>query len=213
MSTIEKNKTENDVVENLTPKDKYQYAPQENLGEFSEINSLLDSNTTDEPVVYSKEDYEEKKHLGKYSFPKTSSVKITKEERTDIKIDSEVKQNRIDSDRDYRGITKGIIKITKDLLDEYSKSKKPLRKYLMFFVMGLLGVQLVVLALILFLNSKFSLQISDFVINVYIVSLFVETLAGLMVMIRFSFDSTQEVYLIKILHSIIRNFKKFDERL
>ena len=64
----------------------------------------------------------------------------------------------------------------------------------------------------LFLNRKLNLQISDFILNIYIVSVFVETLAGLIIMIKFAFDSKQEVELIKILNAIITNFKKYDEK-
>ena len=64
----------------------------------------------------------------------------------------------------------------------------------------------------MFFNQELNLQISDFVINVYIVSVFVETLAGLIIIIKFAFDSQQEIELIKILNAFIVNFKKYEEK-
>lgn len=127
-------------------------------------------------------------------------------------IDSAVRENAIESDRAYRKITEEIIKITGNQLGEHNKDKKPLRRDLLDFVKGLLATQFGVLAFFMLVNDVLPLNISDNVIEVYIVSVFVETLAGLIIMIRYAFDSTQEVELIKILNEIITHFKKYDEK-
>lgn len=126
------------------------------------------------------------------------------------KIDDATK-NSIESDQDYRQITKTIIDHTATQLDKHTSAKSPLRMALLIFVISLLSLQFIVLALILFFKSLWGLAISDFVINVYIVSLFVETLAGLIIMIKFAFDSEQEIKLISILNSIVVDFKKYKE--
>ena len=127
-------------------------------------------------------------------------------------IDRSARQNAIDSDKDYRRITEKIIDKTCDQLKAHTEAKSPLRKKLSNFIICLLSSQFLVLVGILFLNRKWDLQISDFILNIYIVSVFVETLAGLIIMIKFAFDSQQEVELIKILNAIITNFKKYDEK-
>lgn len=127
-------------------------------------------------------------------------------------IDRSARQNAIDSDKDYRRITEKIIDKTCDQLKEHTGAKAPLRKTLSNFIIFLLTSQFLVLVGILFFNRKWDLQITDFILNIYIVSVFVETLAGLIIMIKFAFDSQQEVELIKILNAIITNFKKYDEK-
>ena len=113
-------------------------------------------------------------------------------------LDQSVRKNSIESDRAYREITKDIIEKTREQLVEHTKAKGPLRINLMDFIIRMLFLQFVFLMSILFFNQK--LEISDSVINTYIVSMFVETLAGLLIMIRFAFDSKQEVELIKVLN-------------
>lgn len=127
-------------------------------------------------------------------------------------IDATVQASALESDRAYRKITEDIIKETSEQLDEQNKAKKPLRLALLIFIISLLSVQFFALVAILFLNQRWGLEVTDFVINVYIVSLFVETLAGLLIMIRFAFNTDQENELIKILNSIIQNFKKYNEK-
>lgn len=121
-------------------------------------------------------------------------------------------QNAIDSDRDYRRITEKIIDETCGQLKQHTKAKDPLRKKLSRFIIIILSVQFAVLVAVMFLNRIWNLQISDFILNVYIVSVFVETLAGLIIMINFAFNSKQEVELISILNAIIINFKKYEEK-
>ena len=97
-------------------------------------------------------------------------------------------------------------------MKEHTIAKKPLRDKLSNFIIFLLVAQFVVLVAVLFLNQALRLNISDFIINVYIVSVFVETLAGLFIMIKFAFESKQEIELISILNAIITNFKKYEDK-
>ncbi len=127
-------------------------------------------------------------------------------------IDGDVRQNAIESDREYRKITGDIIRITQNQLEEHTEDKKPLRRDLLDFIKGLLAAQFGALVVILLMNNAMQMNISDGVIQAYIVSVFVETLAGLIIMIRYAFDSTQEVKLIEILNEIISHFKKYDEK-
>lgn len=127
-------------------------------------------------------------------------------------IDRSARQNAIDSDKDYRRITEKIIDKTCEQLNAHTTAKAPLRGKLSTFIICLLLFQFIVLVAVLFLNKVWDLQITDFILNVYIISVFVETLAGLIIMINFAFDSQQEVELIKILNAIITNFKKYEDK-
>ena len=146
-------------------------------------------------------------------IPSLEAGKLPKESTGDSSaIDAAVQQNTIESDQDYREITKTIIRKTSAQLEAHTNAKKPLRLILLWFVVALLSAQFVALVFILFFNNAWNLEISDYIINVYVVSLFLETLAGLIIMIKFSFDSKQEVQLIEVLNAIIRHFKKFDDK-
>ena len=123
-----------------------------------------------------------------------------------------VQQNGIESDRDYRKITQEIIEITKGQLEEHNNDKKPLRRDLLDFVKNLLASQFVALVIFILTNSTYELGISDEVLRTFIISVFVETLAGLIIMIKYAFDSKQEVELIKILNEIITHFKKYEDK-
>ena len=115
-----------------------------------------------------------------------------------------------ESDKDYRKITKQIIKITQENLDSQYEDKKIIRKPILNFIVVLVSVQYVFLAFWIVLN-KGCIGASDSVVTAYIVSVFAETFAGLMVIIKFAFDSKQETKLIEILNSVIENFQKFGQ--
>lgn len=173
---------------------------------------LDESNMQDCPEATEQKKSEDNEHK-KTKVPSVSVEEVPKGQSNATKaIDDLVRQNTIDSDRDYRRITETIIDISRSQLEQQTKSKQPLRKNLSRFIMGLLIAQLGILVAILFLNRVWNLQISDFILNVYIISVFVETLAGLIIMIKFAFDTKQEVDLISILNAIISNFKKYDEK-
>lgn len=181
-----------------------------------DANDLDESNSQSCPEATGKKKPQSKVKAHRRSGTKVPSVPAEEvsNEKSDATsaIDDLVRQNTIDFDRDYRRITEKIIDKTCEQLQEHTKSKMPLRTTLSRFIIVLLIAQLVVLVAVLFLNRVWNLQISDYILNVYIVSVFVETLAGLIIMIKFAFDAKQEVELIKILTAITTNFKKYDEK-
>lgn len=116
-----------------------------------------------------------------------------------------------ESERVYARITEEIVWKTSEQLMTYNRSKGELRRKLSNFVIVFLVVQFVVLSLAFLLNNIL-FKIDESIIKAFIVSVFVETLLGLIAMIKFSFDSKQETELIKILHSVVQNFKKLNDR-
>ena len=65
------------------------------------------------------------------------------------------------------------------------------------------------LIVLLILNNHLIFA-SDSVVSAYVISVFAETLSGLIIMIKFAFQSKQDVELIKILNSIIEHFQKYN---
>ena len=116
-----------------------------------------------------------------------------------------------ESERAYLEITRHIVDISEEQLDKHTEDKNSLRVKLLRYIKIFLVVQFAFLIFFLIFNQTFSFQISDFVFNVYIVSVFVETLGGLLVMVRYAFASEQEVKLIEILTAIVGNFKKYND--
>lgn len=114
------------------------------------------------------------------------------------------------SDEAYRQITNRIIDITEKKLESQISTKEKIRKPLSKFLPWFLIAQFAVLCIILFLNSC-CFHLSDSVINTYIVSVFAETLVGFIIMIRFAFNMEQEVNLIGILNAIVSKFQKYKD--
>lgn len=112
------------------------------------------------------------------------------------------------SDKIYREIAKNVVNFTEGHLITQAKNKRELRKYLLPFIIGLLVFQLIALCAMLALNT-FWLHLDNSVINTFIVSVFAETLGGLIIMIKFAFDSKQELEMIGILNSVVTNFQKY----
>lgn len=131
---------------------------------------------------------------------------------TPISLDQDIWNSMIqESERVYARITEEIVWKTSEQLMTYNRSKGELRRKLSNFVIVFLVVQFVVLSLAFLLNNIL-FKIDESIIKAFIVSVFVETLLGLIAMIKFSFDSKQETELIKILHSVVQNFKKLNDR-
>ena len=114
-----------------------------------------------------------------------------------------------DSEKAYQDITNKIINETKQQLNANRDSKKTLRIVLCTFIIILLSLQFVFLIVLLILNNHLIFA-SDSVVSAYVISVFAETLSGLIIMIKFAFQSKQDVELIKILNSIIEHFQKYN---
>jgi len=130
-------------------------------------------------------------------------------------IDYDVKRKQLEiialSDQAYREITKDIIGKTDTHLKTLIDSKKPIREKTLSYIRWFLVAQFVVLTIIILLSSSKCFDISTTVITTYIVSVFAETLSGLMAIIHFAFDNTQEVKLIGVLNKIVKRFQKFGD--
>ena len=114
------------------------------------------------------------------------------------------------SENAYKDIVKRIVNVTDGHLDNLSNSKQDLKKSFTPFFKWFLVAQYVVLTVILILNACVTgFHISDVIIATYITSVFVETLSVIVIMIKYAFNSDQEVELLRILSNAISNYQKF----
>ena len=119
-------------------------------------------------------------------------------------------QTEFESDKAYCEITESIIEISKEHLTAQRKSKEPLRRSFFIFFSVLLSVQYIVLVSFIVFNSfeMIPFEISEEILRLYIISVFVETLSAMAVMITFAFVSKDETKIVGVLNNIIENYQK-----
>ena len=122
-------------------------------------------------------------------------------------IDNALKRKSEDT---YRKIALKIVDASSKQLEEQNTSKNRLKFVFTLFFIIFIGIQYLVLVSLLFIKAFFStINLSDTVIISYITSVFVETLGAIAIMIKYAFDSKQEVNVLKILNGVISNYQKF----
>lgn len=132
-----------------------------------------------------------------------------------LDLDEEVNENSLvesseglsgESEKFYKQETKLIIDESIRLLDEEYEGKKKLRRVLSVFFLILLSVQFIILGLLLIFNKKISEGLSI----TYITSVFVETLGVIVLMVKFAFDNSKEIEIIKVLNSFMSSYQKYN---
>lgn len=116
-----------------------------------------------------------------------------------------------DSEKAYQDLAIKIVGITDRELNEQQNSKSELKSDLTKYFKDFLFVQyLFIIVMLLFKGSSdIAFELSDDVIIAYITSVFVETLGCVIFMVKYAFNSNQEVELIKILNNAITNYQKY----
>lgn len=115
-----------------------------------------------------------------------------------------------DSENRYISLVSKIVDISKEQLDCQRNNKQSFRKFFGWFFGIFLSVQYIALIVIMIKNATCtSFSISDDLIKTYIVSAFVETLGVVAVMVRFAFDTKQEVEILSTLNGIVEHFQKY----
>ena len=114
-----------------------------------------------------------------------------------------------DSEKEYLKIVNRVVDISEKQLNAQNKSKEKLRNSFSKFFKWLISLQLGFLALLLVGKALIpNFALSDQIIIVFITSVFVETLAGVIYMIIYAFNCDQEVKTTEILNGVIRYFQK-----
>lgn len=114
------------------------------------------------------------------------------------------------SEIEYRKIAVDVVKISSKQLKIQNISKTILKSVFSIFFAALLVIQFV--GLIWMLKLKFVEQvesITDTIVIAYMSSVFVETLGVILIMVKYAFNSDQEVSILDILNGVIANFQKF----
>ena len=110
------------------------------------------------------------------------------------------------SEQKYMDNVENIINSSIKQLQTQNKFKKNIRLYFILFFSIFLSVEFIGLLVILFGNNYFC--ISETIIIAYISSIFVETISVILLMVKFTFDSQQEVQSLQILNNAIEKIQK-----
>lgn len=117
----------------------------------------------------------------------------------------------IQSSESYHAVVSEIVSTAKEQLKGSNQEKTSIRtKFLGFFVI-MLSLQFASVGTFLALSATESVKflISDSLMQIYVGSVFVETLGEVGIMIKFAFDSKDEVKIIELLTAVVNNYQKF----
>lgn len=119
-------------------------------------------------------------------------------------------QTEFESDRGYHMIAERVISASQRHLSEQQRDKTALRKLFAKVFSALLIAEYLVLVLLIILDgaTKIPVVISDNILQLYIASVFVQTLTTMGVMIAFAFVSKEETRIVGLLNQIIQNYQK-----
>lgn len=121
-----------------------------------------------------------------------------------------IEDAEVESDIEYRKIAKSIVDISNDQLGKQNKSKIDLKESFETFFKWLLSFQLIAIFALLIIKGFFKdFNITDSVLIAVISSVFVESLGIVAVMVKYAFDSEQEVKILEILKELIKNYQKY----
>lgn len=109
------------------------------------------------------------------------------------------------ANKKYQETVTNIVDIANAYLRNQQNGKKALRRVFCWFFIILLSVQLV--SVIVFMIFAMVWEVSETLLLTYITSVFVETLSAIVIMIKFAFESKDEVEIIKLLTAIVHNYQ------
>lgn len=128
----------------------------------------------------------------------------------DYNLKEDAKNAEVESDIEYRNIAKSIVDISNDQLDKQNKSKIYLKESFEAFFKRLLSFQLIAIFALLMVKGFYrNFNITDNVLIAIISSVFVESLGIVAVMVKYAFNSEQEVKILEILEELIKNYQKY----
>ncbi len=134
----------------------------------------------------------------------------TEAHKMDIEIYGKLSQA---SEKTYIKIAERIVSVSTFQLNQQNRSKSKLKKAFSRFFIVFLSVQYAVLVAMLACKAFCaSMLLSETVIITYITSLFIETLGAVILMIKYAFNSDQEVKILEILNGVISSYKKFNQK-
>ncbi len=150
----------------------------------------------------------------KFFTPPTQKIKI--EDINNVpdvdlqELDNSSKKLAKESDESYRKVAEKIVEVSTDQLKKQNKSKNELKSSFSLYFKIILVAQLVGLFILLMIRGfSESFILSDTIIITLITSVFVETLGVVAIMVKYSFNSEQEVKILEIINYVIKDYQKF----
>lgn len=138
------------------------------------------------------------------------SIDEKKVDWNDNDTEADVKKLQEVSELRYITIVEDIVKLSSNQLVSQQEKKIGSRESFQKFFIWLLIGQMSALIILIIAKAIFKdFNLTDKVIITFITSIFVETLAVVGIMIKFNFDSSQEVQILKILNGVVEKFQKF----
>ena len=129
-------------------------------------------------------------------------------DKIDQKLSDELAKN---SEVTYTDIAEKLVETSSVQLKTQNQSKTSLKKTFTIFFIVFISVQYLVLIALMFIKTFLNTYLRDTVLLAYISSVFVETLGAIILMIKYAFDSNQEINILNILNGVIKNFQKFQK--
>ena len=118
-----------------------------------------------------------------------------------------------DAEKSYSKTVDEVIRISGEQLTEEGKNKQKLRFFFTIFFSIFIASQFVILSVVIFLlGLQQDFVLPDGVLTAYIASVFVETLGVVALMVKFVFNSQEEVKIIDILNAVVVNYQKFNRK-
>lgn len=119
-------------------------------------------------------------------------------------------QTEFESDRGYHMVADRIITVSQKHLSEQQKDKVYLRKKFTNVFSALLILEYIfgVLFILLDAITIIPVNVPESVLQLYITSVFLQTLSAMGVMIAFAFVSKEETRIVGLLNQIIQNYQK-----
>ena len=119
-------------------------------------------------------------------------------------------QTEYESERGYNTIALRIIEASQKHLANQQLDKVALRKQFAMLFSALLILEYIFLVIFILLDAitVIPVDIPDGTLQMYITSVFVQTITNMGVMIAFAFVSKEETRIVGLLNQIIRNYQK-----
>ena len=120
-------------------------------------------------------------------------------------------QTEFESNRGYQMVADHIITVSQRHLANQQRDKVELRKKFagLFSVLLILEYVFMVIFILLDAITAIPVDVPDSVLQLYVTSVFVQTLSTIGVMIAFAFVSKEETRIVGLLNQIIQNYQKF----
>ena len=120
-------------------------------------------------------------------------------------------QTEFESNRGYQQVADHIITVSQRHLANQQRDKVELRKKFagLFSLLLILEYVFMVIFILLDAITAIPVDVPDSILQIYITSVFLQTLSTIGVMIAFAFVSKEETRIVGLLNQIIQNYQKF----